>query len=80
LVDETEVQLAKTGENVILKIKGVEEEEVLDGFVVSSIDAPIKRSKELECQLAVLPLLDHKPIITGNIVILSSLSCLRLIR
>lgn len=37
-----------------------------DGFVVSSIESPVKRAKEFECQVAVLPLLDHKPIITSG--------------
>jgi peptide chain release factor subunit 3 len=47
-----------------VKIKGIEEEDVQEGFVLSYPDAPCKRSKYFECQVAVMDLLEHKPIIT----------------
>lgn len=62
-VEETEVDAAKPGENVLVRIKGIEEEDVQEGFVLSYPDAPCKRSKYFECQLAVMDLLEHKPII-----------------
>ena len=66
LIDEEEVPIAKVGENVLLKIKGVEEEECQDGFVLSAVEQPVRRSKEFEAQVVVLPLLDHKPLITAG--------------
>lgn len=66
LVEDEEVDVAKPGENVHLKIKGVEEEECIAGFVLSAADKPCRRSKEFEAQVVVLPLLEHKPIITAG--------------
>lgn len=63
-VEETEVDAAKPGENVLVKIKGIEEEEVQEGFVLSYPDKPCKRSKYFECTIAVMDLLEHKPLIT----------------
>jgi peptide chain release factor subunit 3 len=63
-VDDIEVDLAKPGENVLVKIKGIEEEEVQEGFVLCYPDRPCRRTTVLEGQLAVVDLLEHKPIMT----------------
>lgn len=63
-VDEVEVDLVKPGENVLVKIKGIEEEEVQEGFVLSYPDRPTRRSAVLEGQIALMDLLEHKPILT----------------
>jgi peptide chain release factor subunit 3 len=63
-VDDVEVDLAKPGENVLVKIKGIEEEDVQEGFVLSYGDRPCRRSAIFEGQVAILDLLEHKPIMT----------------
>ena len=63
-VDDVEVDLAKPGENVLVKIKGIEEEDVQEGFVLSYPDRPCRRAAVFEGQVALLDLLEHKPIVT----------------
>ena len=55
--------MARPGENVLVKVKGIEEEDVQEGFVLSYTDRPTKRSCLFEAQVAVLDLLEHKPIL-----------------
>lgn len=55
---------AKPGENVLVKIKGIEEEDIQEGFVISYFDRPTRRTTVIEGQVAVLDLLEHKPIMT----------------
>ena len=62
-VDEQEVDMARPGENVLVKVKGIEEDDVQEGFVLSYLDRPTKRSCLFEAQVAVLDLLEHKPIL-----------------
>lgn len=62
-VDEQEVDMARPGENVLVRVKGIEEEEVQEGFVLSYLDRPTKRAALFEAQVAVLDLLEHKPIL-----------------
>lgn len=63
-VDEVEVDEAKPGENVVIRIKGIEEEDIQEGFVLSYPDRPAKRSCLFEAQVAVMDLLEHKPLLT----------------
>jgi peptide chain release factor subunit 3 len=56
--------MAKCGENVLLRLKGIEEEEVQDGFVLSGIEHPCRRTTTFEAQVAVMDLLEHKPLLT----------------
>ena len=63
-VDDVEVEVAKPGENVVVRIKGIEEEEVQEGFVLSYPDRPCRRAAVFEGQVAILDLLEHKPILT----------------
>jgi peptide chain release factor subunit 3 len=53
-IDEVDVNLARTGENLLLKIKGIEEEDVHVGFVLSPVENPAKRTKEFEAQVCLL--------------------------
>jgi peptide chain release factor subunit 3 len=62
-VEDTEVDMAQPGENVLVRVKGIEEEEVQEGFVLSYLDRPTKRATLFEATIAVLDLLEHKPIL-----------------
>uniref|UniRef100_A0A061S9M0 G1 to S phase transition protein n=1 Tax=Tetraselmis sp. GSL018 TaxID=582737 RepID=A0A061S9M0_9CHLO len=64
--DDTEVKAAKTGENLRLRLSGVEEEEVSSGMVVSSRLDPCPVVHQFETQLAILDLLEHKPILSAG--------------
>lgn len=61
--DEDEVQQVKSGENVKVKLKGVEEEEVSAGFVLCDIDKPCKMAKIFDAQVVIL---EHKSIICSG--------------
>jgi len=57
--DEDKVKRAGPGENVRVRLSGVEEEDILSGFVLSSISRPIASVSEFEAQLQILELLDN---------------------
>lgn len=65
-IDETPVDMAEEGENVIVKIKGCEEEDIGVGMVVSSRDDQCRVSCAFVAQMFILDLLEHKPIITAG--------------
>eukprot|EP00250_Pteridium_aquilinum_P028392 c3707_g1_i1 orf=185-1921(+) len=66
LRDTDEVRLAKPGENLRIRLSGVEEEDILPGFVLCSIVRPISAVVEFDAQLQILELLDHKAIFTAG--------------
>lgn len=51
------------GDNIRIRLKGVEEEEVMPGFVLCSKKNPVKTTTCFEAQLAIL---DHKNIICAG--------------
>ncbi|PJF17397.1 Sup35p [Paramicrosporidium saccamoebae] len=53
-IEETEVKSAKSGDNVRLRLKGVEEEDVATGFVVCDPIRPIKAATTFQAQLVIL--------------------------
>eukprot|EP00794_Sanderia_malayensis_P008984 gene8984-9944_t len=58
--DESEKNSCKAGENVKLKLSGVEEEEVVPGFIICSADALCSTGRIFEAQVVIL---EHKSII-----------------
>lgn len=64
--DNEEVPYARPGENLRIRLSGVEEEDVSPGFVLSSLRRPIGAMLEFDAQLQVLELLDHKAIFTAG--------------
>ncbi|KAK1419763.1 hypothetical protein QVD17_29076 [Tagetes erecta] len=57
--DEDKVRSAGPGENLRVRLSGIEEEDILSGFVLSSIEKPISAVNEFVAQLHVLELLDN---------------------
>ncbi|XP_059453395.1 uncharacterized protein LOC132183941 isoform X2 [Corylus avellana] len=57
--DEDEVRYAGPGENVRVRLTGVEEEGILSGFVLSGIAKPIPAVTEFVAQLQILELVDN---------------------
>ncbi|KAK2466186.1 hypothetical protein APHAL10511_001828 [Amanita phalloides] len=60
---EDEVPKALSGDNVRLRIRGVDDEEVSPGFVLTSLQNPIHAVRQFEAQLAIL---EHKNIICAG--------------
>ncbi|KAF3437210.1 hypothetical protein FNV43_RR19963 [Rhamnella rubrinervis] len=57
--DEDKVRRAGPGENVRVKLSGIEEEDILSGFVLSSVEKPIAAVTEFIAQLQILELLEN---------------------
>lgn len=57
---EEEVNQALCGDNVRIRLKGVEDEEISPGFVLTSLNKPVHAVRQFEAQLAIL---EHKNII-----------------
>lgn len=57
--DEKKVRRAGPGENVRVKLSGIDDEDILSGFVLSSVANPIGAFSEFEAQLQILELLDN---------------------
>eukprot|EP00249_Psilotum_nudum_P023933 c29030_g2_i3 orf=972-2195(-) len=64
--DTNEVNLARPGENLRIRLSGIEEDDISPGFVLSSVYRPITEVLEFDAQLQILELLDHKAIFTAG--------------
>lgn len=64
MYNEEEVDKAEAGENIILELKGVNNNQIKKGFVISDIEKQIPVTKRVKVQLNILDLLDHKSLIT----------------
>jgi peptide chain release factor subunit 3 len=60
---EDEVPIALCGDNVRVRLRGIEDEDILTGFVLTSVAAPVHVVTQFEAQLVIL---DHKNIICAG--------------
>lgn len=60
---EVEVNQALCGDNVRIRLRGVEDEDISPGFVLTSPNKPIHAVRQFEAQLAIL---EHKNIICAG--------------
>ncbi|GJJ07600.1 hypothetical protein Clacol_001803 [Clathrus columnatus] len=60
---EEELQGAQCGDNVRIRLRGVDDEDINPGFVLTSPDHPVHSVRQFEAQLAIL---DHKNIICAG--------------
>ncbi|KAG8083565.1 hypothetical protein GUJ93_ZPchr0015g6876 [Zizania palustris] len=58
-LDEHKVRYAGPAENVRVKLSGIEEEDIMSGFVLSSVANPVGAVFEFNAQLQILELLDN---------------------
>ncbi|KAF8702152.1 hypothetical protein HU200_033079 [Digitaria exilis] len=58
-LDESKVRRAGPAENVRVKLSGIEEEDIMAGFVLSSVANPVGAVTEFNAQLQILELLDN---------------------
>ncbi|PKU75763.1 Elongation factor 1-alpha C [Dendrobium catenatum] len=68
--DEKKTRRAGPGENVRVKVSGVEEEDILSGFVLSNVFNPVNAVFEFNAQLQILELLDNAIFTAGYKAIL----------
>jgi len=66
MINETEVAYAKPGENVAIRLSGVEEEQITKGFVLCYPETVCPIVTEFKAQLMIVELLDHRPLITAG--------------
>ena len=64
--DEVDIEICGPGENLRLKLSGIDEKEVQPGFVLCSMVSPIPVVTKFEAQIATLELLEHKAIFTAG--------------
>lgn len=64
--DESEVVAARPGENLRIRLSGVEEDQVLPGFVLCSRKSLVPVVNHFEAQLVILELLEHKSIFSAG--------------
>ncbi|THH07475.1 hypothetical protein EW145_g3357 [Phellinidium pouzarii] len=60
---DDEVQGALCGDNVRVRLKGVDDEDISTGFVLTSLSTPVHAVRQFEAQLAIL---EHKNIICAG--------------
>jgi peptide chain release factor subunit 3 len=53
---------ATPGENIKIKIKGIEEEDLLEGTMICNQDDVCMVTQEIECEINILELPEHKAI------------------
>ncbi|XP_062227316.1 uncharacterized protein LOC133925392 [Phragmites australis] len=58
-LDESKVRRAGPAENVRVKLSGIEDEDIMAGFVLSSVSNPVGAVTEFNSQLQILELLDN---------------------
>ncbi|KAE9457226.1 hypothetical protein C3L33_10870, partial [Rhododendron williamsianum] len=58
-IDEDKVRCAGPGENLRVRLSGIEEDDILSGFVLCSVVRPIASVSEFVAQLQILELLDN---------------------
>lgn len=65
ITDETEeeVPVALCGDNVRVRLRGIDDEDITPGFVLTSPNKPVHAVRQFEAQLAIL---DHKNIICAG--------------
>ncbi|KAL3626632.1 hypothetical protein CASFOL_030181 [Castilleja foliolosa] len=68
--DEDKVWRAGPGENVRVRLSGIEEEDIIEGFVLCSVVRPIPAVSEFVAQLQILELLDNAIFCAGYKAIL----------
>jgi len=64
--EDTEVKRAKAGESVRIAIQGVEESDLLTGYVICDTQSPVKIVTEFQAQLAILELPTLNPLFSAG--------------
>jgi len=62
--DLKEIKVAKPGENIRICVSSINDEHVRTGFVICDEERPITPVPQFECNMAIIDLLPHKPIVS----------------
>ncbi|CAG9460465.1 unnamed protein product [Pedinophyceae sp. YPF-701] len=62
--DEDEVQAARPGENLRIRLQGIDDEDIQPGFVLTCMQDRVPCTNQFEAQLVILDLLEHKSLFT----------------
>ncbi|GBG33809.1 Elongation factor 1-alpha [Hondaea fermentalgiana] len=65
-INEEEVQGAKPGENVLVRLTSLNENQVAKGHVIASRFSPVQGCTEVIAQLFVVSLLEHRPLFSAG--------------
>lgn len=65
-ISDEDVAYAKPGENVLLRVTGVEEDQVTKGLVLCSLDSCCPVATRFIAQVMVVELLEHRPLLTAG--------------
>ncbi|GIX65338.1 translation elongation factor EF-1, subunit alpha, putative [Babesia caballi] len=66
LFDDDEFAFAKPGENIRLRVVGLEEDQISKGAVICNIEKPCPVVTEFVAMVQVIDLLEHRPLITSG--------------
>ena len=64
--DDNEVQAAKGGENLRLRLGGIDDDDLSPGFVLCSRHLPVPAVTYFDAQLHLLDLLEHKSLFSAG--------------
>jgi len=62
LVDDEQVKIADTGENVVVGLKGILEKDIFSGSVLCDLENPCPKAIIIQSQIQILQLMPHKPL------------------
>lgn len=65
-VNEVEMTHANVGENVNLKVSGVQEDTLQKGFVLCEVKDPVRVVKKFKAQLQIIELPEERPVMTAG--------------
>jgi len=64
--EDVEVKKARAGESIRVAIQGIEEQDLLTGYVICDVQNPVKVMIEFQAQLAILELPKENPLFTAG--------------
>lgn len=62
MVDDEAVEMAGTGENVVVGLKGISDSDIHGGYIICGTESWTDKASTVECQVQLLELLPHKPL------------------
>jgi len=65
-VNEDEMQYGQCGENVVMKVHGITDEQLSKGFILCPISDPVRVVTKFKAQLQIIELPDERPVLTSG--------------
>jgi peptide chain release factor subunit 3 len=64
--EDTEIPYARSGENICIRLKGIQEEEIQRGFVICDSKTPCPAVTRFQAQLVIIDLPESRPIMSAG--------------